>query len=461
MAASDSILGYLRKLHAKYAPLVEGEVATYIPELGKANPDWFGICLVTAAGAVYEVGDTTQPFTIQSISKPFLYGKALEECGIDGVLAKVGVEPTGDAFNSISLEAGTGRPRNPMINAGAIAVCSLLQGRSERTKLLQLLDAFGRYAGRSLEVDEAVFASESSTGDRNRAIAHMLRSFGYLGENLEAVLELYFRLCSVSVTCRDLGMMAATLANNGVNPLTREQALSPDYVPNVLGVMASCGMYNSAGEWIYRVGLPAKSGVGGGVIAVLPGQLGVGVFSPRLDPHGNSVRGMRLCEELSRELQLHLFSPPNNDASVVRAILSGADFHSTRIALPQEIRLLDKEGGRIKVFQLQGNLTFTSAEVVARTVQSHIREGRFFVLDCRRVTGFNRSACRIFSDMVRACVEAGVGVVLSHVRRLPALTKCIEEHADGLPPALFGIAADNDAALEWCENRLLAESREK
>ena len=461
MTASDSILGYLRSLHSKYVGLHEGEVATYIPELGKANPDWFGVCLVTAGGAIYEVGDTGQPFTIQSIAKPFLYGTALEDAGLEGVLAKVGVEPTGDAFNSISLEAATGRPRNPMINAGAIATCGLVAGATPEVKLGRLLEAFSRYVGKELSYDEAVYRSESETGHRNRAIGYMLRSFGLVGDELDALLELYFQVCSASVTCRDLGVMAATLANNGVNPLTGERALHSEYVPNVLSVMASCGMYNSAGEWIYRVGLPAKSGVGGGVIAVLPGQLGIGVFSPRLDPHGNSVRGMRLCEELSREMQLHLLSPPINDASVVRSVLSGADFHSTRIGLPLEARFLDKEGERIRLFQLQGNLTFTSAEVVARTVHAQLAEGRYFLLDCRRITGINRSACIILRETIKECLRAGVGVALSHMGKVPSLTHFIETHDEGPLGDRFAALTDNDAALEWCENHLLAAFRQR
>ena len=458
---SESILSYLRSLHAKYAAVREGEVATYIPELGKADPEWFGICLVTAGGSVYEVGETGQPFTIQSISKPFLYGRVLEECGLDRVLAKVGVEPTGDAFNSISLEPQTGRPRNPMINAGAIATLSLLPGGTREEKGATLLDVFSRYAGRRLDWDEAVYRSESATADRNRAIGYMLRSFGILGDDLQDVLELYFRQCSISVTCRDLGVMAATLANNGVNPLTGERALREEYVPNVLGVMASCGMYNSAGEWIYRVGLPAKSGVGGGVIAVLPGQLGIAVFSPRLDAHGNSVRGMRLCEELSRKQQLHLLSPPINDAAVIRGVLSGADFHSTRISLLQEFRLLAKEGDRIKILQLQGNLTFTSAEGVSRALLAHSGEGSFVVLDCRRLTGINRSACGVLRATIRDALGLGAGVVLSHARNdsTSVLVHFIETHPEGGLGPLFAVAESNDAALEWCENHLLAALR--
>src|SRR5262245_6334531 len=305
---SSPIQDYLQEVYERHRNLTEGQVATYIPELAKANPNWFGICLVTTGGNVYEVGDSRQRFTIQSISKPFVYGLALEDNTREDVLKRIGVEPTGDAFNAISLEAGTGRPRNPMINAGAIAAAGLIAGKTHATRLRRMLEMFSLYAGEQLSIDDAVYRSESETGHRNRAIGHMLRNFDILTELPEPVVDLYFKQCSVSVTCRDLAVMAATLANRGTNPLTGRTAIRGEYVENVLRVMGSCGMYNYAGEWLYRVGMPAKSGVAGGVIAVLPGQLGIGVFSPPVDNQGNSVRGLRVCDDLSRFFDLHLFN---------------------------------------------------------------------------------------------------------------------------------------------------------
>ena len=217
---TSPVQDYLEQLHAEFSRVTDGKVATYIPELAKANPNWFGICLVTMNGAVYEIGDSAQPFTIQSISKPFVYGLALEDHGRAGVLARVGLEPTGDAFNSISLDPGTGRPRNPMINAGAIAAAGLVSGKSPKVRLKRLLEMMGNYAGRDLGLDEAVYRSESETGHRNRAIGHMLRNFDMIEGDPTPVVELYFQQCSVSVTCRDLALMAATLANRGVNPAT-------------------------------------------------------------------------------------------------------------------------------------------------------------------------------------------------------------------------------------------------
>ncbi|HVK59067.1 MAG TPA: glutaminase A, partial [Candidatus Kapabacteria bacterium] len=330
------IVQYLADLHREISGIKDGAVATYIPELALANPDWFGICIVTAAGNVYEVGDSQVPFTIQSISKPFVYGMALEDNTRAEVLSKVGVEPTGDAFNAISLEPGTGRPRNPMINAGAIAAAGLIAGKTPQTRLRRILDSFSLYAGRELSIDEPVYRSESETGHRNRAIGHMLRNFNILTEQPEPVVDLYFKQCSISVTCRDLATMAATLANKGVNPLTKKQAIRGEYVESVLSVMASCGMYDYAGEWLYRIGMPAKSGVAGGVIAVLPGQLGIGVFSPLLDARGNSVRGIKICDSLSRSFDLHAFNLPHSSRSVIRLRFDGTQVTSSRMRSSRE-----------------------------------------------------------------------------------------------------------------------------
>jgi glutaminase len=292
-AIASPIQQLLDRLHHRYAGLADGHVATYIPELANADPAWFGICLATTDGRVYEVGDTRQRFTIQSISKPFVYGVALEDRGEEAVLERIGVEPSGDAFNSISLAPGTGRPLNPMINAGAIASTSLVAGSSPADRLSRLLGVLSLFAGRALDVDTAVYESERATGHRNRAIGHMLRNFDILTDDPEPALDLYFRQCAVDVTCHDLSIMAATLANGGLNPVTGERAIRPELVGPVLSVMTTCGMYDFAGEWMYRIGMPAKSGVAGGVLAVLPGQLGIGVFSPPLDDRGNSARGDR------------------------------------------------------------------------------------------------------------------------------------------------------------------------
>lgn len=298
---------FLDKLHRKYQPLQEGTVASYIPELAKMNPDWFGICIVTTRGEVFEVGDSRQLFTLQSISKPLLYGMALEDHGREYVATKVGVEPTGDPFNSIiRLDENSKRPDNPMVNAGAIATTSLIKGKDPTDRLNRVLKMFRHYVGHEVFVDISVFISERTTGHRNRAIAHLMRNFDMIDDHLDEVLDLYFQQCALLVNCCDLAVMAATLANRGVNPLTGDRAVAPAYIRDILSVMYTCGMYNFAGEWAYKIGLPAKSGVCGGIIAVVPNQMGIGVFSPPLDCHGNSVRGVRVCEDLSREYNLHL-----------------------------------------------------------------------------------------------------------------------------------------------------------
>ncbi|WP_066425772.1 glutaminase A [Anabaena sp. 4-3] len=304
---SSSLLTVINDLHTKYKSLQEGIVANYIPELAKVNPDLFSICIATVDGQVYEVGDIKQLFTIQSISKVFSYGLALEDHGRDYVLTRVGVEPTGDAFNAIILDERSKRPYNPMVNAGAIATTSLIKGSGATERLNRLLDMFHRYIGHDVFVDISVFTSERSTGHRNRAMAHLMLNFGMIDQNIEEALDLYFQQCAVMVNCRDLAIMAATLANGGINPITGEQAVEKTYIKDILSVMYTCGMYNFAGEWAYKVGIPAKSGVCGGIMAVVPNKMGIAVFSPPLDIRGNSVRGVKVCEELSQRLGLHLF----------------------------------------------------------------------------------------------------------------------------------------------------------
>ncbi|NWJ45991.1 MAG: glutaminase A [Chloroflexi bacterium] len=316
-AIKSPLRRYLNELYAKYKTLDEGKVADYIPELAKAKPDWFSICVVKTNGQVFEVGDSRQDFTIQSMSKPFMYGLALEQHGREFVSTKVGVEPTGEAFNSIILDEASNRPFNPMVNAGAIATAALIRGEDPPTRLNRVLDMFERYTGRKASVDIAVFASEKQTGNRNRAIGYLMLNFGMVPPNLDESLDLYFQQCSLLVNCRDMAVMAATLANNGINPTTGQRAVEAQYIPDILSVMYTSGMYNYAGQWAYSVGIPAKSGVSGGIIGVVPGKLGIAVFSPLLDSQGNSVRGIKVCEQLSRELGLHIFNLSNQQSELL------------------------------------------------------------------------------------------------------------------------------------------------
>jgi glutaminase len=314
----------LEELYRRHLSLHDDEVEGYYesgvgyhrPEIPGAEQKSFSICLATTDGEVFVAGDHDLPFALQSISKSFVYGLALEACGRERVLARVGVEPSGDAFNSIVFDERHNRPFNPMVNAGGLATTNLVgDGDAAEPALARILDVLRRYAGNGdLEVDEDVFEAEMRTADRNRATAYLMRSEGMLEGDVEATLALYLRQCSVRVTCRELALMAATLANGGVNPATGERALGSRHLRDILSVMHTCGMYDFAGEWAYRVGIPAKSGVSGGVLAVVPGKLGLGVYSPGLDAYGNSVRGTAVCEEISERLGLHVFADHREDA---------------------------------------------------------------------------------------------------------------------------------------------------
>jgi glutaminase len=453
-SVASPIEAYLAALHRRFEPLDEGSVASYIPELAKVDANSFGIALATVDGQVYEVGTTRLGFTIQSISKPLVYGVALEDRGRERVLQAIGVEPTGDAFNSISLEPQTGRPLNPMINAGAIATSSLVGGTTLQARLARVLDALSTYAGRELSVDEGVFESERATGHRNRAIGHMLRNYDIIDDDPEPALELYFKQCSIVADCRDLALIGATLANGGVNPVTRKRAVRSEFIDSILSVMTTCGMYDFSGEWVYRVGMPAKSGVGGGIVAVLPGQLGIGVFSPRLDARGNSVRGVKVCEALSTELGLHFLQPPRPSAGTVRSRYSLASVRSKRRRSPEENRLLDEAGRRAVVYELQGDLRFATVEPVARDIVASGAGWSMVVLDFKRVTHADEAATRMLAGLVSTCAARRQQLVLTRVRRgeLDGLGSDIDpRHARALvfQPLL-------DIGLEWCERQLLA-----
>lgn len=308
-SAASPFRQYLKTLRERFHDNDDGKVADYIPELAIVDPKLFGIAIVTVDGRVFEIGDTKHNFTIQSTSKPFMFGLALEDLGREAVQAKVGVEPTGDPFNSaIKLDEHSHRPHNPMINAGAIATAALISGKDMPERIKRMTEMFSAYAGRPLDIDLAVYISEKLTGHRNRALAYLMLNFGMIGNNIDEILDLYFQQCSIKVNARDLAIMGATLANGGINPVTGKRALNEDYIQDILSVMYTCGMYDYAGRWAYDVGIPAKSGVGGGICGVVPGIMGISVFSPPLDAQGNSVRGIKVCEQVSRDLGLHILA---------------------------------------------------------------------------------------------------------------------------------------------------------
>ncbi|MFG3256690.1 glutaminase [Streptomyces sp. NPDC048172] len=388
---------YLVEALRDVEPDGSGEQAGYIPELAAADPERLGAVFATVQGEVYGAGDIDTEFTIQSISKPFTYALALTDRGFDPVLAKVGVEPSGEAFNQISLEGDTGRPLNPMINAGAITAHSLAgpEGLSPAERVERVIHGLSAFAGRRLRTDEAVCVSEMEHAHRNLAIAHMLRSHDVLTEDPRTVVEGYTRQCSVLVTARDLAMMAATLANRGVNPLSGEQVVPGPVVRQVLSVMFTCGMYDAAGDWATQVGIPAKSGVAGGLIGALPGQIGIATFSPRLDPHGNSVRGVSLFERFSSDMGMHLMGVPAAARAVVRAnhvLGSGPD--------------------ALRVLQLQGGIGFAGAErVVREAVNSAPPEVRV-AMDLTMVYSIDDVARRMLLEVARRLTLDGHDVYL-------------------------------------------------
>lgn len=369
-----------------------GTTAGYIPELAAAEPERLAAVFATVDGEVYGAGDIDIEFTIQSISKPFAYALALSDRGFDAVLAKIGVEPSGEAFNEISLERDTGRPRNPMINAGALTAHSLAGavGLSPSERVERVVQGLSAFAGRQLTVDERVCASEMDSAHRNLAIAHMLRSHDILEEDARDVVDGYIRQCSVLVTAQDLAVMAATLANSGTNPRSGEEVVDGHVVRQVLSVMSTCGMYESAGDWATQVGIPAKSGVAGGLIGALPGQVGIATFSPRLDVHGNSVRGVSLFERFSSGMGLHVMEIP----PAARAVVRSNDVVGVGPAA-------------VRVLQAQGGIRFAGAERIIREfVTAEPREPTVAV-DFTRVSSIDDVARRMLIEAARRLVEDG------------------------------------------------------
>jgi glutaminase len=442
---------FLTACHADFASDHNGEVAHYIPELSKANPDHFGISLATLDGHVYEVGDTSEPFTIQSISKPFVFALALDTLGAERVESVIGVEPSGDPFNSIRLNAEN-QPFNPMVNAGAIACSGLIREAKGDSAFEYIRWMLGRFAGRDLKMDEAVFASESATGDRNRAIGYLLRNSTVIKQDVGAVLEVYFRQCSVLVTARDIAIMAATLANRGVNPVTGEQVITRYAISRTLSVMTSSGMYDYAGEWIYRVGIPAKSGVGGGILAALPARLGLGSYSPRLDNHGNSVRGIKVCEALSAHYDLHMLNRSDDSRNSIIADYNIGKSASRRSRRPHERKILSAHHHDVRVLELVGTLSFSHVDYVSRQLAGRPRP-QFVIFDLRRVAALTPAGARLLAEGFRELGAYHVTVILSGIRRSSAEWKTLAERTGDLSNVRNFYLLDT--AIEWAEDQIV------
>ncbi len=295
--------------HERYRADADGMVADYIPVLAETDPGLFGMAVAATSGTVHVAGDAAVEFTIQSISKAFVYALVCEAHGHEFVKNRVGVNNTGLAFNSVmAIELNNGHPMNPMVNAGAMATTALIPGATPTEQWEYIRTGLSRFAGRQLRIDEAVYDSETQSNQRNRAIARLLTSYGQIQIDPVDVVDVYTRQCSLSVTARDLATMGATLADGGVNSVTGEQVVSADVCRDTLAVLATNGLYERSGEWLFEIGLPAKSGVSGGIVAVSPGKGGIGTFSPRVDFAGNSIRGHRATAYLSKTLGLNVFA---------------------------------------------------------------------------------------------------------------------------------------------------------
>ena len=340
-----------------------------------------------------------------------------------------------------------------MVNAGAIACSGLIYDAEGKDAFGRILATLSGFAGRKLGVDEAVFASERATGDRNRAIAYLLRNYAVIKGDVDAVLDVYFGQCSVLVTARDIAVMAATLANRGVNPLTGEQIVSPYAVARTLSVMTSSGMYDYAGEWIYRVGMPAKSGVGGGIVAALPARLGLGTYSPLLDGHGNSVRGLRVCAALSSHFDLHLF---NRGGDVRNGIVAEYDIGgvaSRRNRQPHEQQILDEHHTDCHVYELTGALTFGSIEYLSRRLVQGQSRSQLVVLDFHRVPTITRAAGRLLAASLAELTTVNTTVILCGIRPQSPVDATIKPLIEPLSKLRkFPVL---DEAIEWAEDQII------
>lgn len=315
----EQIRAAIKRAYDRFKGLQEGKNADYIPALAKVDPALFGIAVVTVDGQVFEVGDSDKAFTIQSVAKPFTAAALIDQIGQDELKKKIGVDQTGQPFNSIlamELLKMQERPPagNPLVNPGAIATVSLLDAKTRDDRWNVVSANLNGFAGRKLPLDQEVYASEKATFTRNQAFSYLLQNYEILGSEPMQALDIYTAQCSVAITAKDLAMMGATLANGGINPATKKRVVSPNAAEKTLSLMLTGGLYENSGQWSFDVGLPAKSGVGGGIVAVVPGKYAIATFAPPLDEAGNSVRGQRAIAAISEELGGNLFTVPGSAA---------------------------------------------------------------------------------------------------------------------------------------------------
>ncbi len=309
LPSPDEVRAVLTDAYERYRTVDDGHVADYIPVLAEASPATFGMCVASVRGETFGVGDTTVEFSIQSVSKPFVFALVCHALGAEEARAQLGVNNTGLAFDSVmAIELNEHRAMNPLVNAGAITTTSLVPGRTADEKWEFILEGLSAFAGRPLAMDERVYESEAATNQRNRGMARLLDSYGQLPFDPDEATDVYTKQCSVNVCVTDLAVMGATLADGGINPVTGQRVIDEELCPRILAVMAANGLYERSGDWLYDIGLPGKSGVSGGIVTIAPGKGGLGTFSPPLDPAGNSVRGILATTHLSVALGLNLFA---------------------------------------------------------------------------------------------------------------------------------------------------------
>lgn len=394
-----------------------GALADYIPELASADPNKLALALSTVDGTIYTSGDADVEFTIQSMSKPFAYALAIQHLGLDAVLEKVGVEPSGEAFNQISLDDKTKLPKNPMINSGAITTHSLIPHDFKVSRAENLRRFLSELAGRELAFDQQVYESELKTAFRNLSIGYMLRTVGVLDEDPVDIVNGYIRQCAIKVTVKDLANITSVLANGGIQAKTGKRLLDRQIVRQVLSVMMTCGMYDAAGDWLSNVGIPAKSGVAGGIIGILPAQVGIAVFSPKLDEHGNSVRGVQIFERLSREMGLHLMEGTPSAQTIIQR------------------RYSPKQDDSMVIYELVGVLQFAEAEMLLRTVQNEPEGDNTIVFDLNNLSLMHDVGRGMLIEGLDRLIDDGHNVVIIDPDQILVETKThqgldIETHAD-------------------------------
>ena len=444
---------FLKNIYSNVLLNKSGKTADYIPELSRANPDQFGVALASSDGYIHEIGDSLQEFTIQSISKAFAYSLALELVGEKEVNKIIGVEPSGEAFNSIRFQ-NDNRPFNPMINAGAIACTALICSVEKSKAFKKIQKIMSDFAGRNLSLDEKVFKSENATGDRNRAIAWLLKNNKIIKTNVEQSLVTYFKQCSLLVSARDLATMGATLACNGINPVTKKRVISVENALKTMSIMVSSGMYDYSGEWVYRVGFPAKRGVGGGIIAALPSQFGLGTFSPPLDRQGNSVRGIEVCKRISSYYNLHILEIEGNIKDSIVASYNLQNIRSSTERKEKNIKILEKFGAKAHVYELAGSINFMSVDYIVRRLQE-LDKKEFIILSMRKVSQLSSGADKLLDAFIQTLNSLSTKIIFSDIEFNSQTWNKIFGSLGNMEDNKTRLFENNNEAIRWVEDFLI------